>query len=131
MFQLRVVTVALTRFQTSNVLPPFVRLLSALPNIHTLEISHAHSAMTKALKDAFEGNVFPSIEKVILPTCAHEILRCCPEVREVTCNEDDGGRLVSALAQNGCKKLEILRNVYPGPVLMKRAFTVDLINPYS
>ncbi|KAG8710789.1 hypothetical protein FRC11_004125, partial [Ceratobasidium sp. 423] len=109
---------------TSSVLPPFVKLLGALPNVHTLEIPHAHSAMTKALKEAFEGNVFPSIQKIILPTCAHEILRCCPEVREVTCNEDDGGRLVSALVHNGCKKLEVLRGVYPGPVLTKRLSAV-------
>ncbi|KAH7345420.1 hypothetical protein B0J17DRAFT_702824 [Rhizoctonia solani] len=113
-------SVALTRFQTSNVLPPFVELLGVLPNLHTLEIPHAHSEMTKALKAAFEGNIFPSIQKVILPTCAHEILRCCPEIREVTCNEDDGGRLVSALVYNGCRKLEVLRGIYAGPILMKR-----------
>ncbi|KAJ1311876.1 hypothetical protein OPQ81_010335 [Rhizoctonia solani] len=116
----KVVTVTLTRFQTSSVLPPFVKLLGALPNVHTLEIPHAHSEMTAALKEAFEGNIFPSIERVILPTCAHEILRCCPEVREVTCNEDDGGRLVSALVYNGCKKLEVLRGISAGPMLMKR-----------
>jgi hypothetical protein len=116
----RVVTVTLTRFQTSKVLPPFVKLLNALPNVHTLEIPHAHSAMTGALKEAFEGSVFPTVQKIILPTCAHEILRCCPEIREVTCNEDDGGRLVGALAHNGCKKLEVLRGVSPGPVLIKR-----------
>ncbi|CAE6421440.1 unnamed protein product [Rhizoctonia solani] len=119
----KVVTVTLSRFQTSTVLPPFVKMLGVLSNVHTLEISHAHSLMTRALKEAFEGNVFPSIQKVILPTCAHEILRCCPEVREVTCNEDDGGRLVSALVHTGCKKLEVLRGVCPGPVLMKRLST--------
>ncbi|KAF8679434.1 hypothetical protein RHS04_04813 [Rhizoctonia solani] len=116
----KVVTVTLTRFQTSKVLPPFVKLLRALPNVHTLEIPHAHSAMTGALKQAFEGKTFPTIQRIILPTCAHEILRCCPEIREVTCNEDDGGRLIGALVQNGCKKLEVLRGVSPGPVLMKR-----------
>ncbi|KAG8728610.1 hypothetical protein FRC11_010619, partial [Ceratobasidium sp. 423] len=93
----------------SNVLPPFVKLLGALPNVHTLKIPRAHPAITKVLKKAFKDNVFPSIQKIILPTCAHEILRCCPEVREVTCNEGDGGRLVSALAHNGFKKLEALR----------------------
>ncbi|CAE6381150.1 unnamed protein product, partial [Rhizoctonia solani] len=116
----KLVTVTLTRFQTSKVLPPFVKLLRALPNVHTLEIPHAHSAMTGALKQAFEGKTFPTIQRIILPTCAHEILRCCPEIREVTCNEDDGGRLIGGLVQNGCKKLEVLRGVSPGPVLMKR-----------
>ncbi|CAE6398930.1 unnamed protein product [Rhizoctonia solani] len=121
----RVVTVSLSRFQTSKVLPPFVALLGVLPNVHTLEVPHAHSQITKALKAAFGGNVFSSIQKIILPTCAHEILRCCPEVREVTCNEDDGGRLVSALVHHGCRKLEVLRGVCAGPTLMKRMLTFN------
>ncbi|KDN38685.1 hypothetical protein RSAG8_09360, partial [Rhizoctonia solani AG-8 WAC10335] len=117
----KVVTVTLTRFQTSKVLPPFMKLLGVLPNVHTLEIPHTHPAMTTALKVTFGGKVFPTIQKVILPTCAHEILRCCPEVREVICNEGDGGRLVGALVYNECKKLEVLRGVYAaGPILMKR-----------
>lgn len=120
------VTVTLTRFQPTNVLPPFVKLLRTLPNVHTLEIPHAHSAMTTALKGAFEGNAFSSIEKIVLPSCAHEILRCCPSIREVTCVEDDGARLIGALTRGECSKLEILRNVTPGPVLMKRTFSLSL-----
>jgi hypothetical protein len=117
---LRIVTVTLTRYKTTTVLPPFVKLLQSLPNVHTLQVPHAHSAMTGALKTAFEGSSFPSIRTVIMPTCAHEILRCCPETRDVTCNEGDGGRLVSALADAGCSQLEVIRYVSPGPVMLKR-----------
>ncbi|KAG8720875.1 hypothetical protein FRC09_008842 [Ceratobasidium sp. 395] len=102
----RIVTVTLTRYKTDVVLPPFVKMLQLLPNVHTLQIPHAHSAMTTALKDAFKGSTFPSIRTVIMPNCAHEILRCCPGVESVTCNEDDGGKLVSALLEAGCSKLQ-------------------------
>lgn len=118
----RIVTVVLTRFQTNNVLPPFVKLLQSLPNLHTIQVPHAHSAITGALKGAFEGSSFPSVRTVIMPTCAHEILRCCPGTRDVTCIEDDGGRLVSALADAGCNKLEAIRHVSPGPVMLKRIY---------
>lgn len=116
----RIVTVVLTRFQAKNVLPPFVKLLQCLPNLHTIQIPHAHSAITGALKAAFEGSVFPSVRTLTMPTCAHEVLRCCPGAREVTCIEEDGGRLASALADAGCNELETLRHVSPGPMMLKR-----------
>ncbi|KAG8785220.1 hypothetical protein FRC12_017832, partial [Ceratobasidium sp. 428] len=116
----RIVTVTLTRYKTDVVLPPFVKMLQLLPNVHTLQIPHAHSAMTTALKDAFKGSTFPSIRTVIMPNCAHEILRCCPGVESVTCNEDDGGKLVSALLEAGCSKLQAVRGLYPSPTTLKR-----------
>ncbi|KAF8596239.1 hypothetical protein BDV93DRAFT_563523 [Ceratobasidium sp. AG-I] len=116
----KIVTVVLTRFQTKIVLPPFVKLMQSLPNVHTIQIPHAHSAITGFLKTAFEGSTFPSVRTIIMPTCAHEILRCCPGARDVTCIEDDGGRLVSALADVGCSKLEVLQYVSPGPGMLKR-----------
>ncbi|CAE6467857.1 unnamed protein product [Rhizoctonia solani] len=76
--------------------------------------------MSAALREAFRGNVFPSIQKIILPAYTHEILRCCPEIREVTCNDGDDTRLVGALVYNGSKKLEVLRGIYGGPSTMKR-----------
>ncbi|KAF8679868.1 hypothetical protein RHS04_04806 [Rhizoctonia solani] len=116
----RTLTVCFTRFEPRKVIPPFVRLLKALPNLQTLEIPHAHGSMTSILKSYFEGNVFPTIQKVVMPTCAHEILRCCPGIREVTCNEGDGGTLVSALVSAGCSSLEVLEGIAAGPLQMKR-----------
>ncbi|KAG9082246.1 hypothetical protein FS749_007007 [Ceratobasidium sp. UAMH 11750] len=114
------VTVVFTRYKVASVLPPFVKLLQSLPNVHTLEVSHTHSAMTTALKEAFKGSSFPSIRTVIMPTCAHEVLRCCPGIRDVTCNYDDGQKLVSALIAAGCTKLEVLKYVKIGPTVLKR-----------
>ena len=116
----RIVTVVLTRFQTKSVLPPFVKLMHSLPNVHRIQIPHEHSAITGFLKTAFEGSVFLDARIVIMPTCAYEILRCCVGAREVTCNEDDGGRLVSALTGAGCSRLEVLQFTSPGPAMLKR-----------
>ncbi|QRV90573.1 hypothetical protein RhiJN_18591 [Ceratobasidium sp. AG-Ba] len=76
--------------------------------------------MTTALKNAFEGSSFPSIRTVIMPNCAHEILRCCPHVESVTCNEDDGGKLASALVEAGCSTLQVARGFSLGPNHLKR-----------
>ncbi|KAH7345412.1 hypothetical protein B0J17DRAFT_608601 [Rhizoctonia solani] len=117
---IRTITVCFTRFETNRVLPLFVQLLKALPNVRTLEVPHAHGWMTSIFKRHFEGNIFPTIQKVVMPTCAHEILRCCPGIRDVTCNEGDGGTLVSAVVSTGGSNLEAMSAIVTGPVHMKR-----------
>lgn len=104
-------TVSLTRFRTDDVLPAFAKCLAKLPNLHTIQIVHAHSQMTTALKNAFEGRSFPGVRTMILPACAHEILRCCPLVEDVTCNESDGSKIVTALCAAKASKLTSLRGV--------------------
>ncbi|CAE6521385.1 unnamed protein product [Rhizoctonia solani] len=116
----RKVTVCLTRFETNKVLPPFVRLLQTLPNIQALEIPHAHGSITSILKSHFEGNTFPTIRRVVMPTCAHEILRCCPGIQDVSCNEGDGGTLISAMVSAGCKNLQVLDGIAAGLLQMKK-----------
>ncbi|KIJ30610.1 hypothetical protein M422DRAFT_267863 [Sphaerobolus stellatus SS14] len=115
----RVIRVVLTRHSTDTVLPAFVACLSALPNLHTLHVLHAHSQMTSQLKKAFEGHSFPSIKKIILPSCAHEILRCCPEVTFMRNLEEDGSKIVGAI-NKCCKKVEILERVEPNAAMIKR-----------
>ncbi|KAJ7210544.1 hypothetical protein GGX14DRAFT_520560 [Mycena pura] len=105
----KTVNVVLTRYSAAEVLPPFARCLTQMPNLHTLQITHAHRAMTTHLKDNFAGISLPSIRKIILPSWAHEVLRCCPEVRHVVCSDGqkDESKLVSAIAKC-CKKVEII-----------------------
>ncbi|KIJ63395.1 hypothetical protein HYDPIDRAFT_113388, partial [Hydnomerulius pinastri MD-312] len=105
------VTVVLTRYQAAEIMPAFVQCLASLPNVTTIEIVHAHSRMTTALKNTFEGKQFPSVRKMILPSCAHEILRCCPNVEEVICNEDSGSRLVGAIMKGNCNQVQILKGI--------------------
>jgi len=80
---------------------------------------HAHSQMTTPLKAAFEKRSFPQIRTIVLPSCAHNVLRVCPNVTRVTCNEDDGGKLLTAI-QAGCKKVEALIGITPYEAIAKR-----------
>ncbi|TCD71638.1 hypothetical protein EIP91_007385 [Steccherinum ochraceum] len=75
--------------------------------------------MTSMLKTHFEGHVFPQVRTVILPNCAHNVLRSCPEVRSVTCNEHDGGKLIAPIGSS-CKKVETLVNIRPSAAIIKR-----------
>ena len=68
---------------------------------------HAHSQMTTALKNAFEGKHYPQIRTIILPSCAHNVLRACPGVVEVICSDHDGSKLLTAIAKE-CRNVEVL-----------------------
>jgi len=99
-------SVSLSRYSTATVLPACVRTIKALPNLHTLQIIRTHDRMSNTLKEAFDGHVFPQVRTISLPSHAHHILRCCPEVRTVICNTRmDASALVSAMAKV-CKKVE-------------------------
>ncbi|KAJ7117640.1 hypothetical protein C8R44DRAFT_879197 [Mycena epipterygia] len=103
----RTVNVTLTRYASAEALPPFAHCLTQMPNMHTLQIVHAHTAMTTHLKTGFADTRLPNVRTIILPAWAHEVLRCCPEVTHVICNSNDSGKLVSAIAKS-CNKVEIL-----------------------
>lgn len=115
----RIVNVVLTRCASDEVLPSFARCLEALPNAHTLQVLRAHTQMTTHLKNAFEGRSFPAIQTVILPSHAHNILRCCKEARVVICNFGDGSKLISAIAKE-CKNVERLEGISPDMNMLKR-----------
>lgn len=103
-------TVSLTRYQTTKILPAFVNALELLPNLHTLRICHAHCQMSTHLKGAFEGHVFPQIETLVLPSAAHNILRSCPNVKDVTNIEENGTKLASAICKE-CPHVERIANI--------------------
>lgn len=114
----------LTRRTVDKVLPAFVKCLEHLPNLHTLQFLHVHSQMTTMLKTHFEGHTFPQVRTIILPSCAHNILRSCPELTSVTCNEDDGGKLIAPIGAC-CKKVETLVNIRPSAAIIKRQLVLS------
>ena len=123
-------SVSFSRYSTS-VLPAFVRSIEALSNLHTLRIQ-MHHKMSSDLKRTFEGHVFPQVRTISLPSHAHHILRCCPEVRKVICNSRmDSSTLVSAIAM-GCKKVEEVQGFRGPENVMKRTvfppFLVGLLH---
>ncbi|KAI0790818.1 hypothetical protein C8Q75DRAFT_806198 [Abortiporus biennis] len=115
----KIFTVTLTRCSTDTTLSPFVWCLRNLPNLHTLQVLHAHSQMTTALKNAFSNVNLSQIRTLILPNCAHNILRSCDGARNVTCNEHDGGRFLNAIHDSSID-VQSLRNIGASDALLKR-----------
>lgn len=102
------------------VLPAFAQLLSALPNLHTIEFVHVHSQMAYAIQTAVEGRTFPSVRTLVLPTCAHDMLPHCPAVESVTCNEDTGGLITSAIKIGHGSNIRELLGIKLTPITLKR-----------
>jgi hypothetical protein len=75
--------------------------------------------MTTALKDAFEYLRLPSVRVIILPAFAHELLKSCPNVREVICIRDNGSKLVGSIAK-ACKHVEKIEGFQADEKMMKR-----------
>ncbi|KAI0790800.1 hypothetical protein C8Q75DRAFT_806180 [Abortiporus biennis] len=97
----------------------FVQCLQNLPNLHTLQVLHAPSRIATALKDAFSHVDLPQIHTLILPDCAHDILRSCSGARNITCNEHDGEKLLDTIYDSGLD-IQSLRNVGTSQALLKR-----------
>jgi hypothetical protein len=123
-------TVSLTRYQVKKILPAFVNALEMLPNLHTLRICHAHSQISTYLKNAFEGHVFPQIKTVVLPSCAHNILRSCPNVKDVTNIEEDGTKLAGAICRE-CPQVERVANFGVTDYTLKSMFTTYFLSVVS
>ena len=99
-------------------MPKFSSLLQQLPNLHTLHILHAHTAISKALREGFTGIRLPQIRHLILPGYCHEIVKCCPGVTRIWRIRDDGRQVITAIAKN-CKEVEELRGFRADEKIMK------------
>jgi len=121
-------TVSLSRYQFTKILPAFVNALDMLPNLHTLRICHTHSEMSTILKSNFEDHVFPQIKTIVLPSCAHNILRSCPNVKDVTNIEGDGTGLAGAICK-ACPRVERVANFRVTDFTLKSMFPVFLLPP--
>ena len=75
---------------TSRVAELFVECLTALPNLHTLEISsmwedQIAQSFTTALRERKPKLQLQQVQTLILPPKAHQLLRYCPNVEDLTC----------------------------------------------
>ena len=95
--------------------PPFrVRssfLLDALSRYLLPAVIHAHSQMTTAVKNGFEGKRFPSVRRISLPCSAHEIIKSCPNVEEVICTEGNGSTIIGSIIKGNCQQVRILKGI--------------------
>ena len=53
--------------------------------------------------------MFPQITTIVLPSCAHNILRSCPNIKDIENIEGDGTRLAGAICKE-CPRVERLAN---------------------
>lgn len=83
----------------------FVECLSALPNLHTLDIAFApQNQVVKHFADALKKreSQFQQVRALILPDAVHWLLRCCPNVEDLTCcGTPPGIDFVESLAAGG------------------------------
>jgi len=112
-------SVNISRYATPTVLPACVEAIEALPNLHTLQIVRTHDQMSNIFKRIFDGHVFPQVRTISLPSNAHNILRCCPEVRKIICNARmDASTVVGAISKV-CRKVEEIEGFWGPENVMK------------
>lgn len=64
--------------------PMFIKYLESLPNLHTLEIGFVdYYPRAPILENALKGVKLPQVNTLILPSAAHPLLKCCPNVEDV------------------------------------------------
>jgi len=66
-----------------------IECLTALPNLHTLEIAvMQRDQSVDHIADALEERKpqFQQIRTLVLPDNAHLLMRCCPNVEDLTCS---------------------------------------------
>ena len=96
-------------WQNTDILPKFALFLSSLPNLHTLQVFHAEKDCNRAIKDVFQGFVFPKIRTLIIPETCYEILKCCPRVTKVWCNSGFGSKELVTVIAEYCKEVQEMR----------------------
>ncbi|KAJ7457932.1 hypothetical protein B0H11DRAFT_2243143 [Mycena galericulata] len=101
----RVFSVSLSWHRIGVVMPLFAQCLESLPNLDTLHILHLKSKGEKAVTAAFEDIELPNVRTIILPCSAYAILAACPNVRDVSCNEEIYTILFDTLIEC-CPKVE-------------------------
>ena len=93
-------------------LPPFVRCLESLPNLHMLEIGQANGWITTPLKKVLRGVKLPQIKTLIIPPEVYPLLRNCCDVEDVVCVTRDStvfsDEFLGALASNQDSKVRRL-----------------------
>ncbi|KAJ2923444.1 hypothetical protein H1R20_g13654, partial [Candolleomyces eurysporus] len=104
------IRVVVTRCEISTVLPTLASCLGACTNLTTINIYWAHSEITGQFEIAFIRLTLPSVQTVVLPTWAHPVLRSCPNVKRVVCNDGDASRLITAVKEK-CKEVEVFEGI--------------------
>ena len=88
---------------TEAILKIFIGCLVTLPNLHTLEII-SMGYYPESLRRALNGAQLPQVRTLVLPYVAHDLLRHCPNVDDLTytpCHHDR--EFIESLVMGGQK----------------------------
>ncbi|KAF8432408.1 hypothetical protein L210DRAFT_3558364 [Boletus edulis BED1] len=108
---IRTVSVILTTYRKAEIIPAFAACLATLPNLNTIHFVHIEWRMPTVIRNAFRGKRFPSVRRISLPSSAHEIIKRCPNLEEVTCVDGDGSKIVQSLVEAKCHQVRILKGI--------------------
>ena len=86
-------------------LPAFARCLRLMPNLRTIRVLDANPQMPNIIKKAFSDDILlPSVQTLIIPAVCHELLKRCPNVERVWCNQGVGNKLLTVI-RDSCKRV--------------------------
>ncbi|KAJ7102839.1 hypothetical protein C8R44DRAFT_746809 [Mycena epipterygia] len=115
----RVISVSLSWHRIAVVMPLFAQCLQSLPNLDTLHVLYLKSKWEKTVTAVFEDIELPGVRTIILPSYTHAILAACPNVRDVSCNEETGAKLFDTLV-DCCPKVERIQGFQLTPAKLKK-----------
>ena len=108
----------------------FVKCLTTLPNLHTLEIVSMQGdekiqSFAIALERTGTQLQVREVRTLVLPPTAHQLLRHCPNVEDLTCcatePDEDSVESLAACRSNRVAKFSVLhpgyRNIWPSRIL--------------
>ncbi|KAF8120242.1 hypothetical protein EV363DRAFT_1374196, partial [Boletus edulis] len=87
----------------AEIIPAFAACLATLPNLYTIQVVHIERRILTVIRNAFRGS--------LLPASAHEIIKRCPNLEEVTCVDEDGSKIVQSLVEAKCHQVRILKGI--------------------
>ncbi|KAF8437489.1 hypothetical protein L210DRAFT_3545798 [Boletus edulis BED1] len=111
---IQTVSVMLTSYRYTEIIPEFAACLATLPNLSAIHVVHTEYKLMTAIRNAFRGIRLPSVRRISLPSLAHEIIRSCPNVEEVVCladNYEGGGRIIQSLAECKCYHVRMVKGI--------------------
>ena len=96
---------------TKRVAELFVKCLTTLPNLHTLEMVsilkyEVVGAFQTALRKEKPRLQLQRVRRLILPPAAYQLLGCCPNVEDLTCcSARPGEAFIGSIVTSGLNRL--------------------------
>lgn len=123
-------TVDLACDGTDTIFDTFVKCVTVLPNLHTLEVISMGTHYSEPLCRALDGIKLPQIKTLILPSMAHCLLRHCPNVDDLTCTPFRPNENFIRSLIVGQQKLRRFAVLFPGNAIAWTGEELSLVFRY-